>query len=540
MEYGEGSAQVQFKQVDPDDDRKKIKIRVSVFFDGTLNNRTNIEQRLLAKFTTGRANPDAKDSDPLTAEEHQRAFELNEQLSKDKDYAKKVENSQETYKKYGKPGDDNSYEGYYSNVEKMNRYTDSSSDGFDRVLNVYVEGPGTVDLKGDEQPGFAFAMGKSGIPKRVKKGIELVLAKIKKAQSDKGPIVELIALDVFGFSRGAAGARKFIHDALFGGRFVFAGAAGDEVNYLESIRAQLEEEGYTILPPNKDHTTGVNVRFAGLYDTVSTYGLGVIADSDDNVSALNLNAIFHADETLHLASADEHRYHFSLTETRSAGDRGKQYFLPGVHSDIGGGYRDAQDEKLPILGSVKFFDNLILQACNPTPKEIEEDKARLIAAGWYREYSPGPDGKSSSEIEVENHDYYNSVEGQDPILVERRVTIVKRWQLSNAYSKIPLHIMTEEALNKGVPLLPDLEQYEAVPPNVVHGDKTLQDVLTEIQQYINSKGPYDSIKDDWLDNNQEWLRELRHQFFHFSARMAPGHDPRIEDGKRTRKHYKNG
>ena len=29
-------------------DREKIKIRFYVFFDGTLNNRTNIEQRLLA------------------------------------------------------------------------------------------------------------------------------------------------------------------------------------------------------------------------------------------------------------------------------------------------------------------------------------------------------------------------------------------------------------------------------------------------------------------------------------------------------------
>ena len=68
----------------------------------------------------------------------------------------------------------------------------------------------------------------------------------------------------------------------------------------------------------------------------------------------------------------------------------------------------------------------------------------------------------------------------------------------------------------------------------------MQDIHDKIKEYIESKGPYDSKESDWHDNGREWLRELRHNFFHFSARMAAGHDPRFENGKRVRKHYTNG
>ena len=48
------------------------------------------------------------------------------------------------------------------------------------------------------------------------------------------------------------------------------------------------------------------------------------------------------------ASAEEHRMHLSLHNINSAKAKGEQYFLPGVHSDIGGGYLDAgSDASLP-------------------------------------------------------------------------------------------------------------------------------------------------------------------------------------------------
>jgi len=31
---------------------------------------------------------------------------------------------------------------------------------------------------------------------------------------------------------------------------------------------------------------------------------------------------------------------------------------------------------------------------------------------------------------------------------------------------------------------------------------------------------------------REWLRKLRHDFFHFSSHMNPGHDPRFDEDKK--------
>jgi len=52
MEQGEGSATPPVTD-EPVSEKKKVKIRCDVFFDGTLNNRTNIAQRLIAVSAEG-------------------------------------------------------------------------------------------------------------------------------------------------------------------------------------------------------------------------------------------------------------------------------------------------------------------------------------------------------------------------------------------------------------------------------------------------------------------------------------------------------
>ena len=512
MEFGEGTAKIKFKEDDPNDTREKIKIRIGVFFDGTLNNSTNINQRLIAS-----------DENALTPEERFAA----EELKRGKDQ-KELKQAQKTYKKYGSPGEDNSYEGYYTNVYKLHQYTNiklGMTPGYDLVDKVYVDGPGTDNMKSDKTAGFAFAMGPSGVPAKVADGVIKVFEKIKKLAPDKSKnIIELITIDVYGFSRGAAGARKFINDVLFGRRFVFAGGSVGSPDPDTTIRSQLTKMGYTIMAPGAK--TGVQVCVAGLFDTVSTYGLGVVIDEDDNVDALSLNAVFHAEETLHLTAAEEHRYHFSLTNTQSAGSRGKQYFLPGVHSDIGGGYRDDGDEEQPILGSIKFKDEFLLQSCNIDEEQAKADRENLIAAGWYHE----------EEIHIENHDYHIQTPGMmksgvPPQLVQRRIEKVDRKDIQNHYSTIPLQIMAKSAHEKGIKFKSRLKRDESVPAE-------LSSVQGKIQAYISKQGNYTSQNSDWLENREELMRKLRHDYLHFSARMAPGHDPRIENGKRVRKIYR--
>jgi len=258
----------------------------------------------------------------------------------------------------------------------------------------------------------------------------------------------------------------------------------------------------------------------------------VLVDEDDNVDALSLNAVFHAEETLHLTAADEHRYHFSLTDINSAGGRGKQYFLPGVHSDIGGGYRDMAKEDQPILGSSGIKNQVLLQACNISAKEAEADMENLIAAGRYKQ-SPI---EKENEISIKNHDYYYNTPGREkshapPILVEHWLETVTRSDIRNTYSTIPLHLMAKEARDKGIVFNDRFDDDEVVPAE-------LDKVQKAIQGYIDTHTPSSSQAVDWHDNDRGWLRRLRHEYFHFSARMMPGHDPRIINGKRIRKVYR--
>ena len=526
-------------------DEKTVSIRFCVFFDGTLNNRTNIEQRLTAvpdneltdeerkeaevlkkKLAEQKANEDmllAKPAKELTTNEitQVKAIQKERALGTPEELYKKYRAKRD--KKTGEATEDNSYDSYYTNVVKMDRHVNTDegkTPNYQLTLKTYIEGSGTLIKKGDRMNGYALAMGESGVPEKVEKGMRTVLAKIRMEQPDVKVTIKKLTLDVFGFSRGAAAARNFINDALNGRKTVSEGTTLPSNDETTSIKALLESKGYTI--------NDVNVCFAGLYDTVSTYGLGVISDAlgitndaANNVETLSLKAVAQAEETVHLAAADEHRFHFSLTNISSAGANGLEVFLPGVHSDIGGGYRDAVTESLILRGS-HDLSGIILHGNYPSVDEANKDRAQLIAAGWYQE----------DEIFVEPVLSKNSEGEEEVIWATLRVhrSGKKPVGISNTYSRIPLHIMVKKARNKQIVFKDKLDRDEAVPAEL----STIQD---DIQSYVDSKGS-SSQASDWFGTTQySWLSKLRHDYLHFSARMSLGHDPRFKDKQRTRMTY---
>ncbi len=471
MEIGEPIASSVSEKKEQPEKVKKIKIRFSIFFDGTLNNRTNINQRLLA----------AKPSN-LTKEEKQVAAELKKKHSYDD-----IVQAKSLYKQHGakKLGEDNSYEGYYTNIVLMDKYIDPlPPEGYALNLKVYIEGCGSIDKATDQTSGFAFAIWKSGIPARVKKGLQKAVSRIEKNHSDVDVIIEKLTLDVFGFSRGAAIARSFIYAALFG-----QSGSGEP----ESLSAKLKEQGYTV--------NQVEVCFAGLYDTVSTYGVlkTITRLGASNTRSLKLDAIVHAQKVVQIASADEHRQYFSLTNIKSARGKGKEIFLPGVHSDIGGGYRDNASEQL-----------LIYEDFGYSYPNAEKDRQHWLEVGWYR-----PD-----EITLEYKEGYEGDESDDGSWIR----VVKK-DISNQYSRIPLHLMAGYARENKVPLKSRLERDQDIP-------ETLMAAKQEIEQYI-ARTPV-SRAEHWLKNNAPWLKQLRHDYLHFSARIKTGHSPRFINGKRGR------
>ncbi|PHO10868.1 hypothetical protein CPG37_00005, partial [Malaciobacter canalis] len=109
----------------------------------------------------------------------------------------------------------------------------------------------------------------------------------------------------------------------------------------------------------------ISFRFAGLFDTVTHYGIMQSNDSDD----LNIN-FFENDNNkkvghvVHLMADDEFRYNFEAysiftninkhyykqsTEKREdGGARFEEFYVPGAHADVGGGYNE--ENELVYLG----------------------------------------------------------------------------------------------------------------------------------------------------------------------------------------------
>jgi hypothetical protein len=372
-----------------------VKIRAAVFFDGTLNNRTNTglgEQGIIR---------------------------------------------------------DESYKNALTNIAILElNYEESSA--YDYTFSVYVEGIGTTDEKADTTIAKALGQGSTGILDKVEKGISKVTEKIEKLVK-KGLKIECLHLDCFGFSRGAAAARNFIYSAL--------------LESENTLNLRLQFSGYSV--------GEIKVKFVGLYDTVASYG--VIHDNDTD--ELHLDAIRHAEHVVQLAASEEHRKHFPLTNINSASN-GVQLFLPGAHSDIGGGYVDNMDEvDHQIMFVCRRHGHSELSAAEKAA--LAREKEWLLASGWYY------------EDEIQKMDQWDEVK-------------VTRKGIRNHFHRIPLKMMAELAAEKGIVFGSSLMK-----------EYTFCEYLHEIDALIR-KSPLSS-PEYWLNLKTEQIKKLRHDYLHFSA-----------------------
>ncbi len=218
-----------------------------------------------------------------------------------------------------------------SNVGKLsylykNDDSQSMPDNEKRSVMLYVRGVGTKS-DGDNDPidndfgewqvgGAAFGAG----------GVERIAFMLERLDNLIDKTSSVIFLDVFGFSRGAALARSFVNIIV-------------EKNF---------DKGFAKLHQCRH----LSVRFVGVYDTVGSFGT-----PGDNEDPYN----FHlgkakAQYIYHITAQDELRKNFDLqtlkrthaellpfpTEPRKGWM--VEESMPGVHSDIGGGYRSSDEQ----------------------------------------------------------------------------------------------------------------------------------------------------------------------------------------------------
>lgn len=120
---------VELDRTNPAKPEKRVKVRLSFFFDGTGNNRVNIRHRLASK-----SNPE----------------------------------SAAIVEKYGKK--DSSYFNDFSNVVRLEENVEEVAAGYKYYFKVYTEGIGTMDAGKDPFFGNVMGKGESGVKSRVEDG----------------------------------------------------------------------------------------------------------------------------------------------------------------------------------------------------------------------------------------------------------------------------------------------------------------------------------------------------------------------------------
>ncbi|ELY2018335.1 DUF2235 domain-containing protein, partial [Flavobacterium psychrophilum] len=409
------------------ENKKKVDFTFGVFLDGTLNNMYNTEVRKAAE---------------------------NKAQTNTSGLILSQADANKIYQKKGDPDDmESSYENDLSNPAILYKnYVQKTS--VENQFSIYTEGVGTnsapkkqganmakEDYKSDDlMSGPAFGMGSAGIMDGVKKAIidaeKKIFEKLKPNE-----IIGTITFDVFGFSRGAASARHFVHVVTHAPYkpTVYQGKGHVSVldlqnNHLHPSYQKKTMPAFGLLgqllkeKDKLDPLTKVNVRFAGLYDTVPHHGLFQWNDIKD----LGLNSINKADYVVHFIAADEHRANFSLVDISSvkktAPDSkekgGIERYYPGVHCDVGGAYEEGRPDNPLRIDAADF------------PSSLESLRQELIKQGWFK------DKEIFTKFDIT---------GMGAIMNIHRLE-GKRARLSNQYSYIPLHHMAEICKLKNVPI----------------------------------------------------------------------------------------
>lgn len=288
----------------PTNSEKKLSLMIGIFFDGTKNNRYNI------------------------------------------DYYKSLDDDKERRKLK------NSYRGEKTNIAKLFELYNPG----DNMFCIYIEGIGTAEpaisentlvssKKDDSLFSQAFGSGDFGINRKIERACDCIIKEILLNDIKTVTTIEL-TLDVLGFSRGAAAARSFVSR--------IDSALGNTENKRVSLKQALSEH-----PRISKKEILIKKRFLGVFDTVSSFGTGWKSYNFNNdVGELQLTVPSDVIKTVHLVAADEYRLNFGLTTIDSAGNK-EEIILPGEHSDIGGGHPEIEEVKFANNVGVISIDELV-------------------------------------------------------------------------------------------------------------------------------------------------------------------------------------
>lgn len=507
------------------DPKKAIDFTFGIFLDGTLNNMYDTEVRQLAE---GKARADTTG------------------IAITPDKAKKI------VAKHGdKDYEESSYENDLSNPAILfKNYKENINN---KSFKIYTEGIGTntapeeqgVDLreedykKDDMMQGPAFGMGSAGIMDRVKKSINDVVKMITDQNLDDGYCVGTITFDVFGFSRGAAAARHFVHVVTHGpyrphtdydrdaNAWVYD-LQGNNISakYAGKVMPQFGVLGQLLTDAElmDDTMTKVNVRFVGIYDTVPHHGLFQHNDIKD----LGLDHVNRADYVVHMIAGDEYRANFSLVNISSVskispynGNKGgMELIYPGVHCDVGGAYVEGG-------GNHPYRINI----ANNT-EDLEKEKKEFTRQGWFKEEELSIKFYSSGVF------FATAIGAATAGTATTAATLATNYyrlegfkkNVSNQYSYIPLHLMADFCDIRGLPIKEDdiinIGKYrftanfiDKIPQIKYKNVEFLEAMKIKMRNYTFENS--DAVT---FDSYPEDITFLRYHYLHWNATYGDPHE----------------
>ncbi len=230
-----------------------------------------------------------------------------------------------------------------------------------------------------------------------------------------------IKMSTYGFSRGATEARMF--------SFVYSYGHLNGLDLLEKIN---------LVNFLKNDKYAKELNFVGIFDTVASV-------LNYNTKSLGLYAIDTAEKVLHLCAMDEYRYHFPLTDIRSAYSKGLELFLPGCHTDIGGGTDIGVDRYRQIYNYADLAKCFLNKWNHNNSDDYAVPSVEVLKEmGWL------PEGAVEDDLLNSNKTEKQLCEKHGAIYIDGAKSVSIKKYVKPGYTNIPLHLMKESVSSLNV------------------------------------------------------------------------------------------